>query len=54
MYPIKNDVDFETLLILMGGIDYSCATPEARERYDTMTEDEKNLFKKTFDKSISI
>lgn len=54
MYPIKNDVDFETVLILMGFINYSSATPEARERYDTMAEDEKNFFKKTFDKGISI
>lgn len=54
MYQIKNDVDFEAVLILMGVVYYPYATPQARERYDAMTEDEKIFFKKVFDKCTSI
>lgn len=46
MYQIKNDVDFEAVLILMGLIYYPYANPEARARYDNMTEDEKIFYKK--------
>lgn len=46
MYQIKNDIDFEAVLILMGIIYYPYATLEARARYDTMTEDEKIFYKK--------
>ena len=45
MYQIKNDVDFEAFLILMDIVYYPYATPEARARYDNMTEDEKNFYK---------
>ena len=46
MYRIKNDVDFEAVLILMNVIYYPYATTEARARYDSMTENEKTFFKK--------
>lgn len=56
MYQIKNDVDFEAVLILIGLIYYPYATPEARARYDNMTEDEKIFYKKhltnTFESDI--
>lgn len=48
MYQIKNDVDFEAVLILMGLIYYPYATPEGRARYDAMTEDEKSFYKECF------
>ena len=50
MYQIKNDVDFEAVLILVGLIYYPYATPEGRARYDAMTEDEKEFFKNIFSK----
>ena len=56
MYYIKNDIDFEAVLILTGMIYYPYATPEARTRYDSMTEDEKVFYQKhltiTFESDI--
>ena len=46
MHQIKNDIDFEAVLILMRIVYYPYANPEARIRYDNMTEDEKNFYKK--------
>lgn len=45
-YQIKNDIDFEAALIAVGFIYYPYACPEARKRYDKMSEDEKNFYKK--------
>lgn len=45
-YQIKNDIDFEAVLIAVGLIYYPYATPDARERYDAMSEDEKDFYKK--------
>ena len=45
-YSIKNDIDFEAALIAVGFIYYPYADPDARKRYDEMSEDEKNFYKK--------
>ena len=45
-YRIKNDIVFEAALIAVGFIYYPYADPDARKRYDEMSEDEKNFFKK--------
>lgn len=45
-YQIKNDIDFEAMLITIGLIYYPYADPDARKRYDEMSEDEKNFYKK--------
>ena len=44
-YQIKNDIDFEAALIAVGLIYYPYASPDARERYDKMSEDEKSFYK---------
>lgn len=45
-YQIKNDIDFEAALITIGLIYYPYADPAARQRYDEMSDDEKNFYKK--------
>ena len=45
-YQIKNDIDYEAVLIAVGLIYYPYASPDARERYDKMSEDEKSFYKK--------
>lgn len=52
-YKIKNEIDFEAALIAVGYIYYPYATPEARKRYDEMSEDEKNFYKKVVDNNDS-
>lgn len=52
-YQIKSDIDFEAALIAVGLIYYPYADPDARKRYDEMSEDEKIFYKKVLDNNGS-